>query len=207
MKGRVSNVLILLLLMVLLLSSPGMAAQAAPATSLVGQTSLTQAEIDGLLYMREEEKLAHDVYITMYAKWRLTTFSNISSAETNHMSAVKTLLDRYGLADPAKGKGIGVFTNSNLQSLYNTLIARGNVSLVEALKVGGAIEEIDILDLEKYIAQASHTDMINVYTNIKSGSYNHLRAFSSQYQRKTGQAYQPQYLSLEVYQAIINGTY
>lgn len=206
MKARFSTAFVMLLVMVLLITSTGKIAQAAPYP-VTAQASLSQAETDGLLYMREEEKLAHDVYVVMYAKWRLATFSNISSAETNHMSAVKTLLDRYGLADPVKSNSVGVFTNPNLQSLYNTLIARGNGSLVEALKVGGAIEEIDILDLEKYIAQTSRTDIINVYTNIKSGSYNHLRAFSSQYQRKTGQAYQPQYLSPEVYQAIINGTY
>lgn len=205
MKARFLKGLMMLSAIALLMGLSGAVVQAAPAPAK--QAALSQAEIDGLLYMREEEKLAHDVYVTMYAKYRLTTFSNISSAETNHMSAVKTLLDRYGLPDPTKGKGVGVFSNQNLQSLYNALIAQGNQSLVEAIKVGGAIEEIDILDLEKYIAQTSRTDMVNVYTNIKSGSYNHLRAFSSQYQRKTGTAYQPQYLSPAVYQAIINGTY
>lgn len=30
---------------------------------------LNQTEIDGIMLMREEEKLAHDVYLTLHNKW------------------------------------------------------------------------------------------------------------------------------------------
>ena len=168
-------------------------------------SGLSAEETAGLLYMREEEKLAHDVYVTLYAKWRLQIFQNISQSEQNHMDAVKTLLDRYGLADPASKK-LGVFTNQHLQALYNDLVVRGSQSLAEALKVGGAIEEIDILDLETYLSQANHSDIQQVFTNLKNGSYNHLRAFVSTLSAKTGEIYQPQYLSQEAYDAIISGS-
>lgn len=206
MKIRMFRLLLILLLFVILLGSPGPAVQAAPALAR-GQTGLTQAEIDSLLFMREEEKLAHDVYVVMYARWRLAVFSNISSAESNHMAALKTLLDRYGVPDPVKGNGTGVFVNQDLQVLYDTLIARGNTSLSEALKVGGLIEEVDIVDLETRLALTKRSDIINVYNNLIDGSCNHLRAFSSNLQRRTGETYQPQILSLADYQAIINGTY
>jgi hypothetical protein len=206
MKTRITTLLLIVFVMALLFGSPGSTAQAA-RESARRQAPLTQAEIDGLLFVREEEKLAHDVYVVMYARWGLTIFSNISSAETNHMAAVKTLLDRYGLPDPVQGNGIGVFENQDLQSLYNSLIIRGNTSLSEALRVGGAIEEIDILDIERYLATTSHSDITNVYNNLTAGSCNHLRAFVSTYQRKTGETYQPQYLAPDVFQAIINGTY
>lgn len=58
---------------------------------------LTQDEINGLLIMREEEKLAHDVYITLYNKWKLNVFQNISKSELTHTEAVKYLIERYKL--------------------------------------------------------------------------------------------------------------
>jgi hypothetical protein len=135
--------------------------------------------------------------------WGLQTFQKISQSEQNHMEAVKTLIDRYGLPDPASRK-IGVFTNPYLQSLYNDLIARGGLSLSEALKVGGAIEEIDILDLRAYLAQTDQPDIQQVFANIMNGSYNHLRAFVSRLSALFGETYQPQYLDPVTYQEIIS---
>jgi hypothetical protein len=141
---------------------------------------LTQAEIDGLLYMREEEKLARDSYLTLYDKWHLTIFSKIANSEVMHMSKVKDLLDRYGLSDPAAGKPVGVFTNPILQQLYDGLMVQGSQSSTEALRVGVTIEEVDIVDLQNYLALTNKTDIIQVYTNLMNASYNHLNAFNSQ---------------------------
>jgi hypothetical protein len=159
-------------------------------------------ETAALLYMQEEEKLAHDVYQTLLAKWGLPIFRNISRSEQTHMDAVKALIDRYNLTDPASNT-VGVFTNPDLQSLYDTLVVRGNQSLGDALKVGAAIEEIDILDLEKYLSQTDNADIQQVFTNLKYGSNNHLSAFTATLARQTGETYQPQYLSLVAYQAIV----
>jgi hypothetical protein len=140
-------------------------------------TPLTDAERAGLLYMREEEKLAHDVYVTLYAKYGAFVFNNISRSESQHMSAVKLLLDRYGIADPAAGKAVGQFTDPKLQALYNQLIAQGSQSLAEAYKVGVAIENVDIADLKTHIAETSKADIQRVYNNLLFASQNHLRAF------------------------------
>ena len=163
--------------------------------------SLSPAESDALAYMREEEKLAHDVYITLYAEWGLPIFQNIAASEQTHTDAVKTLLDRYDLADPASTR-VGVFTNAELQDLYNTLIKSGSQSLEEALKVGAAIEEIDILDLQERLAQTSSADIQTTFNNLLRGSNNHLRSFTAQLQSQTGVEYTPQYMSIEGYQAI-----
>lgn len=163
---------------------------------------LSPDEAAALLYMREEEKLAHDVYVTLYDQWGLPIFQNISQSEQAHTGAVKTLLDRYGLTDPASS-AIGVFTNPGLQSLYNDLVTRGSQSLAEALKVGAAIEEIDILDLENRLAQTDKADIQQVFNNLMNGSYNHLRAFVSTLSSQTGETYQPQYLTAEAYQSIV----
>jgi len=109
------------------------------------------------------------------------------------------------LSDPAS-QLVGVFTNPDLQSLYNELVARGSQSLAEALKVGAAIEEIDILDLQERLAQTDNADLQQVFNNLLSGSYNHLRAFVSTLNSQTGEIYQPQHLSPEAYQAIISAS-
>jgi hypothetical protein len=166
---------------------------------------LSADETAALLFMREEEKLAHDVYVTLYTKWSLPAFQNISASEQTHTDAVKALIDRYNLADPASNN-VGVFTNPDLQKLYTDLVARGSESAAEALKVGAAIEEIDILDLEKRFAQTDNADIQQVFNNLRSGSYNHLQAFATNLQSQTGETYQPQYLSPEAYQAIINSS-
>ena len=164
----------------------------------------TEAEAEGLLFMREEEKLARDVYLTLYEQWGLNIFQNIAFSEQSHTDAVKALLDKYSLEDPMKSDERGVFENPVLQALYDQLVAQGSQSLGEALKVGAAIEEIDILDLEEYIAQTDKDDIQRVYENLLKGSRNHLRSFVSTIQRQTGETYQPQYLSAEAYQAIVS---
>jgi len=166
--------------------------------------TLSAVEIEGLLYMREEEKLAQDVYLTLYEKWGMRIFQNISGSEQTHMDAVKTLLDRYDLDDPAAGLVVGVFTNATLQELYDQLIDEGSQSLADALRVGATIEEIDILDLEERIAQTDNRDIQLVYENLMRGSRNHLRAFVSTLERQAGEIYQPQYLSQTAYDVIVN---
>jgi hypothetical protein len=168
----------------------------------VAFSDLDANETAALLYMREEEKLAHDVYLTLSAQWGLPIFQNISQSEQTHTDAVKALIERYNLTDPASNT-VGVFTNPDLQALFDTLIVRGNQSLSDALQVGAAIEEIDILDLENYLSQIDNADIQQAFTNLKSGSYNHLSAFTSTLYQQTGVSYQPQYLSVDVYQAII----
>ncbi len=140
---------------------------------------LTNDEKDRLTYMREEEKVARDVYIFLYDQGGSRIFENISASEQAHMDAIKTLLVRYGLPDPAESNGIGVFTNGDLQNLYSVLTAQGCVSIIEALEVGVSIEETDIDDLNAALLLTNHKDIKNVYNNLLQGSKNHLKAFVS----------------------------
>ena len=174
------------------------------AVAAVTATSLSAAERDALQYMREEEKLAHDVYVTLYDLWGLRVFSNIATSEQQHTSAVATLLSRYGMSDPAAGNAVGEFTDPGLQALYDELIAQGSTSVAAALKVGAAIEEIDILDLQERMATTANPDILRVFGNLAAASGNHLRAFTSTLERQTGVAYVPQYMDETAYSAIIN---
>lgn len=171
--------------------------------TLTAVTNLTAVEIDGLLYMREEEKLAHDVYITLYEMWGLPVFSNIAASEQMHTESVLALLNQYNLADPASGLGLGEFANPALQALYNQLIAQGSQSAIDAILVGGLIEETDILDLETHLAETAQASILQVYENLLSGSANHLSSFASQYTRQTGAAYEGQLLSAEELAALL----
>jgi hypothetical protein len=170
-------------------------------TTAPSAATLTRAERDGLAFMREEEKLAFDVYNTLYAKWGLVQFDNIAGAEANHMSSVKTLLDRYGIKDPATNTKPGVFANKDLQALYNTLVKQGSVSMTEALKVGALIEEVDIADLQKRATTTPDIDA--VYDNLEKGSRNHLRAFVSGL-RSSGVTYTPAVLSTTAFTNIVS---
>lgn len=172
-----------------------------PATA----AELSAAEAEGLIYMREEEKLARDVYLALYEQWGTPVFQNIAGSEQAHMDSVLMLLDQYELTDPAAGKAVGEFTEPLFQSLYEQLVAQGSLSQAEALKVGATIEELDIVDLEERLAQTGNETMVQVYSNLLAGSENHLRAFVSNLERQTGEDYQPAYLNQDAYQAIMSG--
>lgn len=139
------------------------------------QPVLTEAEAADLLFMREEEKLAHDVYVVLYQTWGLTVFDNISASEQKHTDAVLRLINSYGLEDPAKG--FGEFTDLGLQQLFIDLVAQGTQTKLAALEVGVAIEEKDIDDIVEASNRTDQADIIKVYGNLLAGSHNHLAAF------------------------------
>lgn len=139
---------------------------------------LTELEEQNILYMREEEKLARDVYLVMYDLWGANIFANISDSEQRHMDAIKNLITRYDLTDPVVDK-IGEFTNPDLKELYDDLIEAGEVSLEEALKVGVEIEELDIADLEQALTETDKRNIERVFQNLLNGSNNHLDAFNA----------------------------
>lgn len=139
--------------------------------------TLSDEQKAGLVFMYQEEKVARDVYNAMYTKWGNRVFTNIAKSEQSHMDAVKAILEKYSLVVPSDEAG--VFTDSDLLALYNTLIAMGNVSSNEAMKVGVLVEETDIADLIERMVDAPD-DIEIVYQNLLNGSYNHLNAFSKQ---------------------------
>lgn len=152
---------------------------ALPSESVLINTPISTE--NQLLYLIEEEKLAHDVYLAMYEKYGARVFGNILKSENNHQSRVLTLLESRNIPDP-RSETVGVFTNQSLQKLYNDLIAQGNQSLTEAYKVGVAIEELDIADIKEDLStlDPSQTDVKSALEALLRGSENHLRAFSRQ---------------------------
>jgi len=169
----------------------------------VSTTTLTTDEKNDLTFMREEEKLARDVYLTLFDVWGTPVFANIATSEQQHMDAILNLLNLYNLPDPAAGKLVGEFVNEELQALYDALIARGKKSALEALMVGGVIEETDIEDLNAAMATSRLNNIDKVYQNLLNGSYNHLRAFASNIESLTGQPYVAQVVSQDIVDNIL----
>lgn len=156
----------------------------------------------GILYMREEEKLARDVYLALYEIWGIRTFSNIARSEQMHMDAIALLIEANQLVDPAIGAKPGEFQNTDLASLYTSLVAQGSRSPQDGLIVGSIIEDLDIHDLETYLSQTTDPGAIAVYTNLLRGSENHMRSFSRQLARYRI-AYSPNYISQERLDSIL----
>ncbi len=171
----------------------------------VSSATLDVVEIAGLHFMREEEKLAHDVYVALYALWGNSVFNNIAASESKHTQAVINLLNAYGIADTAASNPPGVFSDASLQTLYDLLMTRGKVNEVEALKVGAFIEETDMRDLELRIAQTDEAMIASVYQNLLCGSRNHLRAFARQLTMR-GVKYVPEVITQAQWDAIANSS-
>lgn len=156
----------------------GWGAQARGCPAVVAGSVPSAAEAAQLTFMREEEKLARDLYLALYRQWQQPLFNNIAQSEQSHMDQLKCFLDAYGLADPASSEA-GRFNDPALQKLYDELSARGLTSLAEALRVGGIVEETDIRDLQGATAQTSLPEIKTLYANLLYGSQRHLRAFAS----------------------------
>ena len=133
-----------------------------------------------MIYMRQEEKLARDVYRTLGETWNLPIFKTIARAESRHMNAVGNLLTRYGIADPVAKDIRGQFADQRFTEMYRTLVASGSKSRADALRVGVRIEELDIADLKDDLKSIRHDDIRVVYQKLLRGSQQHLRAFTSQ---------------------------
>lgn len=182
------------------------AANLAAQLSNYSLAALSTAEADSLLYMREEEQLAHDVYAVSATLWSPPIFANIAASEATHSAAMKTLVDRYQLADPLAGMANGSFKTPAFQALYDALVAASRISLIEALKAGVQIEELDIRDITAQKVGVDNADILMVYDNLLRGSRNHLRAFMKVLAQQGG-AYVPLYISQSEFDAIVSSSF
>ncbi len=159
---------------------PGGSGPGTPSAHVPSDPSkpLTTADAAGLTFMREEEKLARDVYTVLDDQYDVRAFDNIARAESRHMAALKSLMDIYSIPDPVGADVPGVFKDPALAQLYKDLTAQGQQSLAGALQAGVTIEKKDIADLEARIAATDRADLKAVYGNLLRGSENHLRAFT-----------------------------
>ncbi len=167
--------------------------------------ALSQEEVDMLIQMREEEKLARDVYDYLYSRYALNVFDNISNSEQMHMDRVLGLLNQYNIPDPALPNP-GEFSSQTLQDLYDQLTSEGDIALINALKVGATVEDLDIFDLEDFSSKTQNQDILDVFSNLTCGSRNHLRGFYNQILNE-GDDYSPQFISQTEFDDIVNSSH
>jgi len=172
--------------------------------SAIEKGPLSTDDIDGLTFMREEEKLARDVYLTLADKWQLPIYSNIAGAEQRHMDAVQMVFTTYEneINDPGFDNTVGAFANNELAALYLQLVEKGNLSLVDALTVGATIEDLDLKDLEIRLTTTTNDHVKLVYNNLAKGSRNHLRAFMRALTAQGG-TYSPDHIDQAAFDAIL----
>lgn len=163
--------------------------------------TISLAEKKTLLVMREEEKMARDVYQALYKIWKLEAFKNIAASEQKHMDAILKKIKLFGLVDPAKPSA-GQFTSPEIKTIYNKLMAQGKRSYIDALRVGATIEDMDIRDLSVAINATNNLPLKTTYQNLQEGSKNHLRAFVGLLQKQKV-TYKPQYISQTLFDAIL----
>ena len=172
-------------------------------TTVTSTTGLTIDEASqGVKYIYEVEKVARDAYLNFYDKWGTPVQNVVSNSEQNHMDIMKEIIDQYSLGDPAKGRGQGEFSNSDLQQLYYDLIKRGSSSDIDALSTSAMVEEFDILEIRKRTSNLNKNDYISAYSKLMTGSQNHLEIFTAKL-KEQGVEYKPVYLSQQDYTQII----
>lgn len=159
-----------------------------------------------LRFMREEEKLARDVYLTLDEYWgdQTPVFASIAMSEEIHANTVDYILDRYGIADPVTNDTVGVFTNKGLQELYNLLITKGKASLNNALYVAGLMAEKDMKDISVAMDATDEQGIILAYANLLDGSKSQLRTLARTIEDQ-GLTYNAQHLDSEEVEAILGG--
>ncbi len=177
-----------------------------PAFATPPVDPLTTEEADDLTAMREEEKVARDVYLRLFDRWGLRPFGNISGSEQSHMDMLLVLLNRYDLPDPVRHLDIGAFQSPAMQKLHDNLLARGLQSESEAICVGLFIEELDIADLQRATQRTSKPDIQMVFARLEKGSRNHLRAFH-RWMRGLGAHYVPAHLSPTAFDTIAHSSH
>ena len=172
-----------------------------------------------LFFMREEEKLARDVYLTIGTMYpNAAVFGKIDDSEQRHTMAVKAKIEKYGYEDPNTNDNIGVYTGEDyggyFKGKYYEFIDRAAINDLEALYVGAYIEELDVMDINQCPAvvvemdngindvtecgkiYTKNPDIIRLYGSLLDGSRNHLQAYVRNIEKHIGEGnYQAQVLT------------
>lgn len=156
---------------------PGSEDEASAEDSAVAVTLSAEA-IEELKFMIEEEELAGDLYEAFYEVYGEQIFANIEESEDQHFNALADYAENIGVdVDAFVFDTAGEFSNPELQEMYDTLLEQGLTSLEDALAVGVAIEEKDIVDIAAAAEAVPDTALADIYENLLQGSYAHLDAF------------------------------
>jgi hypothetical protein len=132
------------------------------AVSTSAASNLTEMDEAHLIFMRSEEKLARDVYLTIAEIYPvMPIFRDIATrSEQTHTDTMRKMLVKFHISDPEPSTApgvlppddqLGVFENPYFADYftekYDLLVGLAGIGLEEALYVGATIEELDMLDI------------------------------------------------------------
>jgi hypothetical protein len=143
----------------------------------VASGTLTDTQKSAVAALAEEEKLAHDLYVAFADQYSTRAFTRIANAETQHLAELRTILERYSIADPTAGLAAGTFATAATQDLYNKLLADGSAGVDAAYAAARTVESTDITTLQSSVVGVTAPDVLQVYANLLAGSQRHLVAF------------------------------
>lgn len=151
-----------------------------PGSARQAEAPFSPDQVQTLLTMLEEEKLAGDLYDAFADQTGLEIFSRIGASEDRHTSALLRIAEAAHLdVDAITGLPSGTYANPELQQLYDTLLEQGSQGAAEALQVGVVVEQTDIADLQAAMIGLKGTSLGETYSQLLQGSMQHLEAFSS----------------------------
>jgi hypothetical protein len=176
---------------------------AAEAATPASKSDIKDVAAD-LRFLREEEKLARDIYVALHERWGIVAFDTISAAEQRHMNRVMGGMESRGIPDPVVKDTVGVFANPELAKLFQTLTKRGDASEAAALRVGVLVEELDIHDIQGMRTRTQDREVLSTYDLLECGSRNHLRTFVRNLSRRNA-TYAPVHLKQAAFDAIVAG--
>lgn len=173
-----------------------------PQIESMPRQAISDEEREGLVYLREEERLARDVLLSLYQKWQLELFAQVSQSEQTHTDTVRLLLEKYSIEEPAPVGTASSFENPDLGRLYTESVSAGQASVEAALTVAAFIEEVSITHIDARLQDTDNDDIKLAYENMMRGSRNHLRLFVSQLNTR-GITYKPIRMSEKEFNEII----
>ena len=199
------------------------------AANKVTSTGLDAVEASHLTFMREEEKLARDVYLTLANMYPdQDVFNTIATtSEQTHTDTLRDKLAQLDLPDPNPDTNdlpasIGVFLGEDwgwyFTEKFAVLTSMAATSELAALYVGALVEELDMHDIAvcpHVMIEAGYPSpcaleytetpaLINAYNSLIDGSESHLRAYVGQIEAVIGVGnYEAQYLTQAEVDAIL----
>jgi len=163
--------------------------------------NLDLKEIDFLLKMYEEEKLARDVYVSFYNKYNIEFFKNTSQAQQIQMNQIACLLKHYNLKYKATERE-GIFNDLNIQQHYFDFKEQGDISVSDAIKASATIEDLNLFDLGEYMSFTKNPAILAIFKHLSCGAKNHLRNFVNVLKVKN-ETYLPKHITEKEYKRIV----
>lgn len=162
------------------------------------QSAITESEKAAIIFVVQEEKVAHDFYAAMYELHGLTPFRSISKSEGLHMDKARSLVDHFGIEDPNSENydTPGKFSSNKFQVMYDDLVREGSKSIPDALIESARFEEMDIVDIEKFNSTIQNEFIKSTFESLIGISKNHLKAIVRELSER-GIEYSPFYLTRE----------